>query len=1022
MIELVANAGWGATLGALTVGPIQFDNPRLLWILPVLAVLSVLIARRSLSGLGSITRWVALGARLLVLALLVGALAEPSWRRESKAVSVTVLADVSDSIPAAMQKAAEQYLQNAVASSERKPEDRLGVLTAAANPFVQQLPSKGATTIERGFTGKTNATDLARGVQLALGVAPGDAANKLIIASDGNETVGSILSAIAAAQASGIPVSILPIRYRYDSEVLMERLVAPPTARLGDNASLKVVLNATTPTNGTLFLRDDRGPIDLDPSSDKTGVRVSLEKGPNTFPVSVPVTSRGAIRYEAVFEPDDANGAPVGDTRLENNKQLAVTFVSGEGKVLIVREEPDETRAFVKALDEFGIRMVETDAAGAPRDLIAMYEYDAIVLANEPRTLFTEQQMSDLQRYVRDGGGGLVMLGGKDSLGAGIWMDTPVAEALPVDLNPPQKKEMPRGCLGIWVHSVEMPNGRYLGQQVCDAAVNALSRLDLAGIAEWGPMGPTWVHKIGPLGDKSQIKQAINRLTFGDMSDWTPALQVLLADMEKAEAGQKHCILISDGDPMRPPNSLLDKFKNANPPISITTVAIACHGIQDQSAMEYIAKYTGGRFYNIKPGQENKVPEIFIKEAITVHRPLIREGKPFNPVMTGVSAETMNGIRGLPQITGYVRCAERGGLALVTLKNDEDEPLMAQWNYGLGRSVVFSSDAGGRWAQQWPAWGQYAAFWSQHIRWVMRPSNSGVSVRITPQTKGDETVLIVEAATREGERLPFVGFQGRIASPDGKSDQDVTLREIGPGRYEGRVQTPGEGTFIANLRYRVPRGDGGPPTEGSVSAAINKPFADEYRTLKDNVVLLEQVRDKTRGLTLPADPAKADLWNREGLTFPVSTRPIWLLIASIGIGVFLVDVAVRRVRIDVLAMAAAVRRAAGRGKQTSTELGGLRAAKDKAKAQIKTRADTLTPMAPPPLADPSVRTAKFEATEDELKAAKRAPRDDIPGSPGGKGPEGDKPAGPKSAKQDTAEGMSALLKAKRKARDEMEDR
>lgn len=1009
-------------LAALNVGPIQFDNPRLLWIIPILGVASFLIARKSLSDLGHISRWVAFAARILVISLIAGALAEPSWREEKKAVSVTVLLDVSDSIPTPQLKQAESELQIAAQTSKREPDDRLGVVTMAREPIVQQLPTPKASTIERGYTGKTDATDIASAVRLALGIAPPDAANKLVLVSDGNETMGSVLAAIAAAQASNVPISIYPIAYRYNNEVLMERLVAPPTARLGENVSLKVVLNATTEATGTLSIRDDDGPIDLDPASDKSGVRIKLEKGPNTFAVAVPVLNRGAVRYEAVFEPDMNGGRPVADTRLENNKQIAVTFVSGEGSVLIIREDASDTTTFVRALKEFGIPVNEVDIAGAPKDLVQMNAFDAIILANVPRTLFAESQIADLQRYVREGGGGLVMLGGKDSLGAGLWMDTPVAEALPVDLNPPQKKEMPRGCLGIWVHSVEMPDGRFLGQQVCTAAIDALSRLDLAGIAEWGPNGAGWAHPIGPLQDKTAIKQAINRLTFGDMTDWTPALQTLLAGMEKADAGQKHCILISDGDPMMPSTTLLDKFKNASPPISITTVAIACHGIQDQTAMERIARYTGGRFYNVKPGQENKVPEIFMKEAITVHRPLIREGKAFNPKLSGLAAETFAGITALPAVTGYIRTAEKGGLALVTLRNDEDEPLMAQWNHGLGRSIVFSSDTGGRWAQQWPAWGQYAAFWSQHIRWVMRPTNSAISMRVTPETKGDETLILVEATTRDGERVPFVNFQGRLASPDGTADQDIVLREIGPGRYEGRVKTEAAGTFIASFRYKVPRGDGGAAYEGSVSAAINKPYADEYRTLKDNIALLLQIRDKTGGSSITVgDPAKADLWNRESLTFPVSARPIWLFVASLGIGLFLVDVALRRVRIDIFAIAATVRRAAARGHQNKTELGGLHAARDKARASIKTR-ETLAPIAPPPmpLADDAVRTAKFEATDDELRAAKAA-KSDIPGSEPSKADPA-APKKPKSAKEDAEQGMSALLKAKKRAREDLEDR
>jgi uncharacterized membrane protein len=999
---------------ALQLGPILFENPRMLWLLPIAGALVLWIARQNLSGLGTRTRWVALALRLFVVAMLAGALAEPQWRRESKGVAVTILLDVSDSVPTALQKFAERYIQDAVAAGPRQPDDRLGAVTIAREPYVQQLPTSSAIAVERGFTGKTDSTDISGAVRLALAVAPAETANKLVVVSDGNETVGSVLSAVAAAQTAGVPISILPLTYRYDNEVLMERLIVPSSARLGELVGIKVVLTATSPASGTLSLRDDEGPVDLDPDSPATGVRVDLAQGPNAFVFTIPVLNRGPNRFEAVFEPDASDGRTPGDTRTENNRQTAVTFASGEGSVLLIRENADEVAPFVRALKERGIPIQEVTSDQAPRDLVQMNAFDAIILANVPRMLFSEQQIADLQRYVRESGGGLVMLGGKNSLGAGIWMDSPLAEALPVDLNPPQRKEMPRGALGIWVHSVEMPDGRFLGQRVCNAGVDALTRLDVVGIAEWGPSGPSWAHPMSPLGDKSAIKRAINRLTFGDMVDWEPALTTLLAGMKDVQAGQKHCILISDGDPQRPSISLLQQFRQAG--ISISTVAIACHGIQDQTSMQWIAQTTGGRFYNIQPnaGGLAQVPQIFIKEAITVHRPLIREGDAFSPKISGVTADTFAGVTSVPQVRGYVRTADRGGLSVVTLKTDEDEPLMAQWQYGLGRSVVFASDVGGAWAPSWPSWNGYAAFWAQHVRWVMRPSNSAITVRITPESKGDETLLIVETTTREGERLSFVNFNGRLASPDGQEDQDIVLREIGPGRYEGRVRTAASGTYIASLRYRVPQGDGSPPIEGSASAAINRPFADEYRTLKDNVALLEQVRDKTGGVTLPRDPLKADLWNREGLSFPVAARPIWLLVSVLAISLFLADVAVRRVRIDLPAIVKRLRLSLRPAGSRQTELAGLKSVKDKARAGLEQRS-----LSRPQ--DSAAAAVKFEASADELRAASQGPAIDAPDAPAPQA-QPSKPAAPKNSKQDTEEGMSALLKAKRRARGEIDDR
>jgi hypothetical protein len=71
-----------------------------------------------------------------------------------------------------------------------------------------------------------------------------------------------------------------------------------------------------------------------------------------------------------------------------------------------------------------------------------------------------------------------------------------------------------------------------------------------------------------------------------------------------------------------------------------------------------------------------------------------------------------------------------------------------------------------------------------------------------------------------------------------------------------------------------------------------------------------------------------------------------------------------------------------------------------------------------------VASVKFDATEDELRAAKRDAKGDVPGA-GGATSEPTKPGAspkPKSAKEDAEAGMSALLKAKRRARDEIEDR
>lgn len=996
-----------AVLGSLRVGPVDFQSPIWLLLIPLLGVLTVLVAWRSLSGLGRVTWWVALATRLLVIGVLAGALAEPRWRRPARDVSVILVLDVSDSVPAGLRQRVTRFVEEARAENPRR-DDRLGMVTAARQAYVQSLPRALNTTLETITIGPTDGTDLAAGLRLALAVASQDAANRIVLASDGNQTTGNVLDEAQRARAAGIPIDIIPLTYTYESEVMVERVVAPATARMGEVINLRVVVNATRPASGRLSVLLNGEAVDLDPDSPALGTPVTLSEGSNVLQVPVKVPRAGAQRFEAVFEPAMQGGMPVGDSRLENNRQQAVTFVSGEGKVLVLGSRREEIEALVQAFTEARIDADVRQAEQFPSTLAELSAFDAVVMVNQAAYDYAQRQQEDLRQYVHDGGGGLIMIGGPQAFGAGGWIGSPVEDALPVRLDPPQKRQMPKGALALVVHSIEFPEGVYYGKKVCEAAVNALSRLDEAGIVEFDyQRGTRWVHALSPVGDGTGIKRSIQNLTFGDMPDFAPSFELALAGLRRSDAGQKLMIVVSDGDPSPPGNALLRAFREAN--IPVTTVAIGVHGPGDVATMQMIAERTGGRFYNVDASQVATLPQIFFKEAQTVRRSLIWEGTPFSPSASPGAAEQLRGI-GLPvpAIGGYVVTADREGLSLVTMRGKENDPILAQWQYGLGRSIAFTSDAGPRWSPDWVAWPQYRAFWEQQVRWVMRPTGSA-NVRVTTDVRGEETIVTVDALDPQGERLNFATFVGRVALPDG-TGQDVHLRQVGPGRYQGVVKTPVPGSYIASLRYRA-SGPDGRALEGSVQAAINRPFADEFRSVRDNVGLLEQARALTGGRVIGTDPRRADLWSREGLTMPVATRPIWLAAALAGAALFLVDVGVRRVRVDPPAIARAVRRVLTPGRARAAQTEALRRAREQARERLEQRSKAEPPAYVPPA---EVASRTFEATRGAAVGEVFTPRAEPP-RPAAARPE----AGVEAAGE---EGMSRLLRAKRRAREQKEER
>lgn len=1006
-------------LGSIHVGPVQFDTPIWLLLIPVMWALILLIGRKSLSGLGGASKWTALAVRFIVIALLAGAMAEPQWRKESKDLAVTFVIDASKSIPSTLQTEVDRYVEESRAEggkAQNGREDRLGVVTAAREAYVQTLPSKLAKNVEKITIGSEDATNLAQGLRLAMAVLPEDAANRIVIASDGNETVGSLLQAAEVAKAAGVPIDVLPLSYKYESEVIVDKLVAPATARRGENMMLRILITATRPTSGLLTVTMNGEAVDLDPDTQGQAARVDLKQGPNVMSVPVRALTSGPQKFEAVFEPLREPGRPAGDQIAENNRAMAVTFVSGEGRVLIVGEGSEETAPLVAALNESKIETDVITAERMPADLTAMNRYDAVVLVNEPSYNFSIKQQEDLKQYVHDSGGGLVMIGGPESFGAGGWIGSPLEDALPVRLDPPQKRQMPRGALALVIHSVEIPQGVFYGKKVCEAAVNALSRLDLIGINEFNGMGSTWVHQLQQVGDGSLVKQRINQLQFGDMPDFAPSLKMTYDALVAADAGQKHVVIISDGDPQEPSQALLNRYVDAK--ISISCVGIGVHGINEQNRMKGIAEFTGGRFYDVS-NDVASLPQIFIKEAQTVRRSLIWEGTAFQPAVTGGATETLRGLGQVPAISGYVVTAEREGLAMVTLRGKENDPIAAQWQFGLGKSIAFTSDATSRWASSWVTWANFKQFWEQHLRWAMRPGGSA-NIRVTTENKGDETVITVDALDTAGDRLNFANFTGRLALPNGEG-QDVSLRQIGPGRYEGRVRTDKPGSYVASFRYVAPGKEGGQPIQGSVQAAVTRPFADEYRALEDNTPLLKQVADITGGRVLNFDPKTDKVWDATGMKFPVATRPIWLTTALIAIGMFLVDVGVRRVRVDIPAIARASANLFKRGKKSGVgEVGALKAAREKAREGIKARSSGSISgnVTPGPVTPPEVAKAKFEASPDQL----RRPTDIAMGGPNAT------PERPKAFKADQQkkpgepdEGMSALMKAKKRAREGMDE-
>jgi uncharacterized membrane protein len=854
----------------------------------ILLVPIVWLGLRNLAALGPVRRVTAIVLRCLVVIILIALLARPMLTRTSKRMTLVTVIDRSQSIPAKLQKDALDYLSNAL--TDKAVGDQLAVVDVAEAASISKLPSGDIAIRQRNTTLTGQQSKLADGVQMAMAIAPPDTAVRILLVSEGNETGGDLKEAARIAAANKIPIDVLPLRYSYDNEVVFKRLAAPTKARSGQTVQLRFILNSTTNVRGKLLLNLNGEPVDLVPDSPDIAMAVDLEPGTNVETILIPVGTHGIHEFEAVFMPDE----PGSDRIVQNNRASTITYVAGPGNIWVVDADGSTGQAMVQALQNTDMDVRYMTTAEFPDNLSMLMGTDAVILVNTGCGNFTYQQQEMLCRYVNDLGGGMIMVGGPQSFGAGGWIGSPVAEILPVDLDPPQKKQLPKGALVLIMHACEMPQGNYWGTRVALAAVKTLSRLDLIGILAYNWQGPSdWVFPLAPAGDKKAVIAAIEQMQMGDMPSLHAHLQAAYDKLKDCDASQRHVIVISDGDPTPPTQELLTKCRDAG--ITCTGVAIFPHSAMDIQSLVRVAQATGGRFYDVKDPQQ--LPQIFIKEAQVVRRALIVE-ETFTPQIAYSLSEIIKGISSaMPDLDGYVVTGPKGGLNQVVLTSNQSDPILATCQAGLGRCAAFTSSVDSRWASNWLQWGGFERFWEQAVRWAAKPSQSA-DCEVFADVQGRQVTVNVEAIDAEGKFIQFANIEGQVIAPDVSTGQ-LELTQVGPGQYQGHFQAAASGSYVVNLRYKKLADD----TTHFSQTTVTIPFAPEFRDLTDNAPLLAEVSDISGGRILSSDPNQAELFDYAGLKFPETELPLLRPLMLIWLALFLLDVTARRVIIDVRAIA-----------------------------------------------------------------------------------------------------------------------
>jgi uncharacterized membrane protein len=995
-----------------------FDNTSYLWLLLALPLLWY-IGYESLGALGKFRRWLALLFRTAVWTAIVLALAGAQIVWVSDRMTVMYLLDQSESIPLAKRQVMLDYVvQNVRRHRNPAREDRAGIIVFGRDASIEIPPfDDNIPPLRRleSLLGRSDATNLESALSLAQASMPEDTSRRIVIVSDGNENLGQARKLAARVADSGIGIDVVPVLLESNSEVLVEKIDLPTDIRKGQPFEARVVITniddgGSGEVRGKLRVKQKMGGVETLLADNP----VTLQSGKNVFPLQHQIGQPASYIYEAEFVPDSDDD----DGLSQNNRATAYTHVSGEGRVLMIedRNRKGDFDLMVEALREGNIEVVSIYNDQLFGSIAELQAYDAVILAAVPRvsgesadqiTSFTDAQIDMLVRNTQQLGAGLLMIGGPESFGAGGWTGTEIEKAMPVDFKIKNSKIQAVGALALIMHASEMADGNYWQKVIARAAIEQLGPADYGGVLHWTRQGDAWLWggkhgllEVGP--NRKAMLAALGRMTPGDMPQFDPAMRMAVASLARTSASIKHAIIISDGDPSDPSPSTVASFKQNN--ITISTVAVASHGLTESRRLQNIAQATGGKYYAVATGKA--LPRIFQREARRVSRPLVYEPDGGAVSQVVFPHALLDGVdRLLPPISGFVLTQTKDSpLAQVLIQSPkpdspENATVLAVWTYGLGRTAALTTDAGARWASSWAEWAGYEKFHSQLVRWLMRPTGDTGKFTIATRVQDGEVEVVVNALDKDDSFLNFLEMNASALDPD-LSPVPLNMRQEAPGRYVGRFPATSAGSYFVNV---VP-GEGAAPLRTGVTV----PYSDEFRVRETNLALIEALASiEPRGgqpgqVTPPLeDQPSEELVDinafRGGLALARSIKDAWPWFVLTGCCLFLVDVFVRRVAINfdwIGKTLVKVRGGQRQETQVTARLDALKKNKEALDESLERRRASV----------------RFEPTEVDASAAEQIDLDDVSVTPTAKTSE------PPKTEQQGPSYTERLLEAKRKAR------
>ncbi len=843
---------------------ISFERPLYLLLIPVVIGLLIfsmryMIAQNKKTKIGQIV------VRSVLACALILALAQISVKWVGRDVTTIFLVDVSDSVREQREEVIE-FVNVAVENKGKN--DYVGVIAFGSDTRVEQFISQDISFSEFQTDVTTEATDLEEAVNIALAEMPEDSAKRIVLITDGNENEGSIKNTASVVVASGCDFEVKKLEENIANEVYVSDMSIPEEVGIGENFTINVEVESNVASKAVVSLYSGR--------TLKAQQSVVLQEGTNRFVFTDTQTDEGLKTYRVTVEAD-------ADTVSINNEFSAYTNIEVELPLLLVEGSDGKATEFKGILDSIGVKYDCVTPATVPATMSDFTEYSAIVFIDVYADDLRDGFLENLPAYIKNYGGGFIVTGGQNSFALGNYRDTVIEEVLPVNMELQGENEVPVMAMQMVIDqsgSMSAGNGIItnldLAKEAANAAVETVRETDYVGVIAFDES----YDRVVPLQlatDKGSISNSIFSIGIDGGTSIYPALLAAATDVSECDAQIKHIILLTDGQDTY---SNYDELKQTINDAGITLSTVAVGDGCNETLLRDLAESCNGRYFYTDINTD--IPRIFAQEVfLSSNTYLIHEN--FTPIVTSNDAIIRDVVAdGLPELKGYVATTPKQR-SIQLLQSHYGDPILCHWQYGLGKTVVWTSDVSGEWSGNYSGWENTQLLWHNIIQYVTQDMGmEGAYVEVKQNGSRSEIHYTTEDYSANTTVTAMVfDDEGNVV--------DVELDPVKPGEYIASIDTAGTGVYTINVQQK----EGDEIVSSMNTAAINQ-YSLEYRFYPNNTLMEEYVASV--GGRIIVEPEEVFASQPEHVKSRWNLSTILLVMAAVW---FLWDIAVRRFHLDL---------------------------------------------------------------------------------------------------------------------------